>query len=100
MFTFGGGWDVEVVSRQPNPTTRRVGYCIVMLVVILFPSILCLGHHIMSLFNQLSESVINYGEGISPEVPKVRSMFKSCFSSIHKYKFHLISAHMDYSIDF
>ena len=45
-----------------------------MLVIVLLLCMLCLGHHFTSLFNQLSDLVSKIYEGISPEVPRARSM--------------------------
>ena len=41
-FAFDGGWDVQVLSAQPIPMTKRLEYCMVMLVIVYFLCILSL----------------------------------------------------------
>ena len=64
-----------------------------------FLCMLCLGHHFTSLFNQLSDLVSkllwkNIARGAKS---KINGQF--CFSSMHKHKRHLTSAHIDCCVD-
>ena len=64
---------MQVTSEQADLITRIIGYYIMMLVIVLFLCIFCLGNYFTSLFNQLSDFVSNLlernvGRGTKSEI--------------------------------
>ena len=79
---------------------KRIGYFMMMLVIVHFLYILPFGYHFLSLLNQISDLVSKLLSRNIARSAKSRINGQSCFSFLHKYTRYWTRAHIDCCFDF